>query len=162
MWPSQNLLFLPEYTLLFNNYARPSQNLPFLPEYNLFSTKLYVRLSHNLPSPLEYTPLFNNYMRYSQNLPLPVCTPLLNKFICATLPDSNLPPRIYPPFQKQYATLPKGGGGYILGGRCRFWEGRTFKFVEKGVYSGREGQILGASHNYSSCWKRGVYSGREG
>ena len=33
-------------------------------------------------------------------------------------------------------------GGYILGGRGRFWEGRTYTFVEKGgvgLYSGREG-----------------------
>ena len=39
------------------------------------------------PSLLEYTPLFNKYMRPSQNIPLP--------------------PRIYPPFQQLYATLPE-------------------------------------------------------
>ena len=36
--------------------------------------------------------------------------------------------------------------GYILGGRGIFWEGRTCKFVEKGVSSRREGKILGWSH----------------
>ena len=39
--------------------------------------------------------------------------------------------------------------GYILGGRGRFWEGRTYKFVEKGVYSGREGYIPGWRGRFS-------------
>ena len=67
-------------------------------------------------------------MRFSQNLhPLPAYTPLFNKFICATLPESTppsqnippfnnymrpsqnlpLPPRIYPPFQQLCAILPE-------------------------------------------------------
>ena len=46
-----------------------------------------MRPPQNNPSLPESTPLFNNSMRRSQNLPLP--------------------PRIYPPFQQRYATLPE-------------------------------------------------------
>ena len=38
------------------------------------------------------------------------------------------------------------GGGYILGVRGRFWDGRIYMFKGEGGDSGREGWILGGSH----------------
>ena len=82
-----------------------------------------------------------------------------------------------------HIVVEKGGGGYILGGRGRFWEGRTYEFVEKGVayymrgrgrfwegrtyefvekgmYSEREEGV--DSERVAWLLKRGVDSGREG
>ena len=56
-------------------------------------------------------------------------------------------------------------GGYILGGRGRFWEGRTYTFVEKGgrpiFWEGGVGriQLLGRSH---TVVEKGIYSGGRG
>ena len=59
----------------------------------------------------------------------------------------------------------KAGYRYILGRRGSFWE-RRIELLKRGVYSGREGYILGGSHNIivvekgGIFWERGVDSGR--
>ena len=75
-----------------------------------------------------------------------------------------------------------GGGGYIPGGSGRFWECRKILYLlQSGVYSCRDGLILGALHivvekggyilgGRDRFWEgrtyefveKGIYSGREG
>ena len=84
---------LPEYTIPPPHFSTNiilcdiPRIYPSLPEYTPLSTNLCVRPSQNLP-------LFNNCMRPSQK---------------STPPSQNLPvpPRIYPPFQQLYETLPE-------------------------------------------------------
>ena len=45
-------------------------------------------------------------------------------------------------------------GEYILGWKGICWEGRTYKFVEKEVYSGKERYILRVSHIVVNYVKR--------
>ena len=44
-------------------------------------------------------------------------------------------------------------GGYILGGRGRFWEGRTYKFVEKGGMFWEGGVDFGIRRHFSKSHK---------
>ena len=53
----------------------------------------------------------------------------------------------------------KAGYWYILGRRGRFWE-RRIELLKREVYSGREGWILGGSHNIIVVEKGGIF--REG
>ena len=55
-----------------------------------------MRRSENLPLPPRiYPPFFQNNMRHSQNLPIPPGIYPPFKHLCATLPESTSPPRIY-------------------------------------------------------------------
>ena len=45
----------------------------------------------------------------------------------------------------------------VQGGRGKFWKGRKYIFVEKGVYSGKEEYILGAPHNIIVVEKGGIF-----
>ena len=77
-----------------------------IPLYCACEMYLAPRIHPSLP---EYrpTPLFNNPMRPSRNLSLPPrIYPSFQK-LYATLPESTPPPRIYPSFQQLYATLPE-------------------------------------------------------
>ena len=75
-----------------NLCVRPSQNLPLTPRIPPFSTNLYVRPSYNLPLlPRIYPPFQPIYVCDPPRIypSLPEYTPILNKFICATLPEST-------------------------------------------------------------------------
>ena len=109
--PSQNI---PPF---FNSYMQPSENLPLPPRiYPPFSTNLYVRPSQNLPIPFRIKPPFQ-----------PIC-------MCDT-------PRIISCWKGGGGIFWEGGvysgsvayscwkGGYILGGRGRFWEPYTLYII---------------------------------
>ena len=94
--PPRIYLSVSEYTPLFNKcicatfpeYTPPSQYI------HPFSTNVYVRPSRNLPPP--FSPTICDPLRIYPSLP--EYTPLFNKCICATLPESTAPLRIYPFF----------------------------------------------------------------
>ena len=82
---------------------------------------------------------------------LPESTPLFNQFVCATLPESPPPPpENIPPFSAticdpsridtflEYTTL----STYVY----VQMDSHNIIVVEKGVYSGRKGWIMGGSH----------------
>ena len=97
--PSQNLPLPFRIYPSFQQLFAPSQNLPPLSKYTPLSTTIY---DHPIIYPLSLRiyppPPFNNLMRHTQyQPPLLEYSTLFNKFICATLPESTLPPRIYPP-----------------------------------------------------------------
>ena len=80
---------------------------------------------------------------------LPESTPLFNKFICATLPESTPPSQNIPPFQPGIVWE----GGWILGA--------SHKVVEKeGIFW--EGGVDAERVTHINLLKRGVYSEREG
>ena len=124
--------------VLFNNYICATLPESTPPSQNLapFSTNVYVRPSQNLTLPPGIYPPFQQlYATLTESTPPPqkkkyYPTPLFKNCICATLPESTPPPQS----QNMYSGrkgLNLGGGG---GGRVR-----TYKSVERGVCSGREG-----------------------
>ena len=146
MRSSQNPPILPKLYPPLTIYERPSQNPPLPPKIisplhfkHLYATllestlphslyppfKLIMRSSQNLPLPLRVYPFLDIYMGLSQNLPSP---PIFHYYmrLSQNLP---LPPRIYQPFQQLCVALPESAPS-----------------GEEGVYSGREGYILGVSH----------------
>ena len=84
---------------------RPSQNIPLPPEYTPFSTTV-CDLPRIYPSLPEYRP-----------------TPLFNKCICATLPEStppskNIPPRLSNNYMRPSHNLPLLPRIYPLFNKC--------------------------------------------
>ena len=102
MRPSQNLPLPLRIYPLFNNYMRPTQNQPLPP-------RIY---AHNIPPP----PLFDNYIYltnfFTHDTPriypsLPEYTLFSTNLYLRSSQNQLLAPRIYPPFQQLYATLPE-------------------------------------------------------
>ena len=146
MRPSQYLLLPPKICPPFPPiYMCDHPRIyPSLPEYTPFSTRI-CDVPRIYPSFPEYTPFSTNaYVLPSLNLPVP--------------------PRLYPPFQQLYATLPKSTPPspniriyhlyqsiYMCDPHRIFWEG--------GVHSGR------IAHTHllkrgGSFWEGGVDSER--
>ena len=101
LYPSQNI---PSFSTTV--YVRPSQNLPHPPTQNIppFSTtvcdppRIYPP-SQNIPPFLTTIILCDPPRIYPS---LPEYTPLFNQFICATLPDLHLSPRIFFSFGSEW------------------------------------------------------------
>ena len=147
----------PEYTPVFNNY-------------------IIMRHSQNLSLPPGIYPPFNNYMRHSQKIPLPPrIHPLFLTTICPTLLSEYIIPHLSTTIcdipritdapglflettcncERIYHSLPKLKN--ILGERCRSGRVAHINWLKRGVYSGREGYILGGSHNIIVVKKGGIF-----
>ena len=185
MRPSQIIRLLPEYIYLhFNNYMRHLHYLPPPPHlpriYPCFQQlyyyatlpesippsrnippfqQLYETLPENTP-PSEDTPsFFDNYM---QHPPPPSLSeyiiPHLSTTIC-DIPRITDAPGLFLETtcncERIYHSLPELKN--ILGERCRSGRVAHINWLKRGVYSGREGYILGGSHNIIVVKKGGIF-----
>ena len=125
-----------------------------------------MRSSQNLPLPPRIYPPLNIYMRPSHNLPLSsrIYPPFLQ--LCATLPESTPPsqsispfrhqsiwdsPRITPPppfhyYMRRFQNLPIPPRIYHPFQQLCVAQPESAPSGKEGVYSRREGYILGVSH----------------